>query len=1576
MYHANHYVAALLLLLSILSNSAQCETLHKFERVLLSEEFCSEGACFADINGDGYNDVVSGPYWYVGPEFRTRYSYAASKSCPIKGYSEYFFTFADDFNDDGRPDVLAISMPGQDAYWFENPFTKNVAVRNVDWKRRLAVQRVSNESPIFKDIDGDQKNELVFIQDGAFGYAGPSSNVDQPWAFVPITDNLGLGVFTHGMGVDDVNGDGRPDLLETNGWWEQTATRAELFRFHRQRFAQSGGAQMHAFDIDGDGDNDVVSTQNAHAYGLSWFEQIQQDGEIAFVEHPILTSNWKDNEYGLAISQMHAVAVADVDQDGVKDIITGKRYWAHGGNDPGAREANVLYWFRTVRPNSVSANGSKQVRFEPHLIDVRSGVGTQLTVGDVSANGLNDVVVGNKLGTFVMLHSAKDVSNEAFEQSQPKPSDHPAFLVGTSEFTENVRRTDPQSAADEQKTFVLPPGFSIDLVASDPVIGQPMNLAFDAKGRLWVSSSVEYPFGAQEGKTGRDTIKIFEDADNDGTFETVKTFADDLDIPIGLLPYKNGAICFSIPNIWYFEDTDGDDRADKRTILYGPFDTTRDRHGMCNAFVRASDGWVYACHGFSNNSQVAGADGHSVTMRSGNVFRFRLDGSRIEHFAHGQVNPFGMTIDRWGDIFTADCHTKPINLVLHKGYHESFGAPHDGLGFVPNVMEHLHGSTGIGGVALGADTAFPKIYQSSTFGCNVVTSRINRNSLQRTGSSISAREEPDFLTSNDPWFRPVFNIVGPDGALYVADFYNAIIGHYEVDLHHPKRDRNLGRVWRIKYDAASDVRRDEVSLAVRIETDLTRLTLEQLIDELRTENESRARLIIDQISDRYSHRAESIRQHLNNATDLQRVRLLWCLHRLGSLSDEDITAATRAESALVRVHGYRMLEARSKKHIAEANLVANGLADAHPLVQRAAVMVARARPDERFVPQLLAARAKTPKNDVHLHHALKMALGYNLRDEQVFEQVATSLASETDREFVAELCEFLRTDASGRFLVRHLTSTNNIDLQKLRRYLQLAARYVDDDSSAKIVTMIRQRFADDVSQQIALLNEMRTGLSAQSKPLPNAVRQMAIDIAMQLFTVADGEAVSPIGWKAIADPVGNSPRPFAVSTRRPSADGMQNTPMWSSLPNGEAWTGIYRSGAFSMPPQFSFFVAGHDGFPSAPLQGKNVVRLRDASTLEILRSETPRRNDTAQQIAWDTSELAGRQVFVEIVDGDAATAYAWLAVGRFSMPELNPSLVPQRRVQAAAIVQEFGLVELRQTLTEALPQHVNDPITAKALAVALVSVSNDASTLSRAIAASIDLQALNNPVRKQTIEALTSPNLGEIETLTTLMKLATSVEQNRIADELCRDSNGASALLNLVAQGSASPRLLANPRRAEILKRLLDETQSDLASKLSAGAESADAKITELIASRKQEFLQASTNKTRGQAVFEKNCIACHQVGKIGKPFAPNLDGIGNRGLDRLLEDVLDPDRNVDHAFRATTIVTDGGKVLHGLAKDANDNQVRIVDSTGVEHLINRDAIEDEVRSNRSPMPANLGETLSKEELVNLMAYLLSLTNA
>ena len=374
------------------------------------------------------------------------------------------------------------------------------------------------------------------------------------------------------------------------------------------------------------------------------------------------------------------------------------------------------------------------------------------------------------------------------------------FITATpdAEFTQQVRTTDPLSPAEQLTRFRVPDGFEVQLVAAEPAIQKPMNIAFDAAGRVWVSGSVEYPY-AVDGDEGRDTIRVLSDFAPDGRARQIKTFADRLNIPMGLYPYRDGVVAYSISKIVWFRDRDGDGEADDEQLLYGPLNRPRDTHGMQNAFRRGSDGWLYINHGFANDTTLSGTDGSSISLNSGNVYRVRLDGSRVEQFSWGQVNPFGSAWTDRGDLITADCHSRPLTLLLRGGRYSSFGKPHDGLGFAPDIMVHQHGSTGLAGVAYYEDGNWPPEYQQSLFVGNVVTSRVHRDHLRFDGATAKAIEQPDFLTCDDPWFRPVDVRFGPDGALYILDFYNRIIGHYEVPLNHPGRDRTRGRIWRVVY---------------------------------------------------------------------------------------------------------------------------------------------------------------------------------------------------------------------------------------------------------------------------------------------------------------------------------------------------------------------------------------------------------------------------------------------------------------------------------------------------------------------------------------------------------------------------------------------------------------------------------------------------------------------------------------------------------------------------------------------------------------------------------------------------------
>lgn len=420
------------------------EEIHTFKRIQLSDQFWCEGANFGDLNNDGINDVISGPWWYQGPDFKQRHEFYPSKTTfqlklgpyttvAVPGfegtlgskntYSDNFFVWTLDFNKDGWNDILIIGFPGKDTSWFENP--KGASGH---WKRHVVFDQTDNESPTFADITGDGKPELVCITKGQYGYASPDwSAPEKPWPFHPISPDNKYGNFTHGMGIGDINGDGRMDLLEKDGWWEQPASLQgdPVWKHHRNQFG-IGGSQMYAYDVNGDGLNDIITGLAAHAFGLSWFEQFREGGEIKFREHVIMNSQPSDNKYGVKFSELHAIDLVDMDGDGLKDIVTGKRFWSHGRTgDPDRNDAAVTYWFKLVR------GVDRSVDFVPYLIDDNCGVGVQVVAADFNGDKLPDLVMGNKKGTFIQVHEKKTVSREEWEKAQPKalPAPKPAATI-------------------------------------------------------------------------------------------------------------------------------------------------------------------------------------------------------------------------------------------------------------------------------------------------------------------------------------------------------------------------------------------------------------------------------------------------------------------------------------------------------------------------------------------------------------------------------------------------------------------------------------------------------------------------------------------------------------------------------------------------------------------------------------------------------------------------------------------------------------------------------------------------------------------------------------------------------------------------------------------------------------------------------------------------------------------------------------------------------------------------------------------------------------------------------------------
>lgn len=986
----------------------------------------------------------------------------------------------------------------------------------------------------------------------------------------------------------------------------------------------------------------------------------------------------------------------------------------------------------------------------------------------------------------------------------------------------HIVETDPLTPQQQQAKFHLPPGFEIQLVASEPEILKPINIKFDARGRLWVSDTIEYPYAVKAGQKGRDTLKVLEIDAATGKATKATTFGDDLSIPIGVYPLSDrAAIVFSIPNIYLLTDTNGDGVADAREVLVGPFDQ-RDTHGLNNAFNRWVDGQIYACHGFSNDSHPKGKDGTQIHMQSGNTYRFRSDGTQLVHWTRGQVNPFGACFDAYGHLFTSDCHTFPAYDLIRGANYPSFGKPHDGLGYGPQIVNHLHGSTGIAGIVYYGAEAFPAEYRGNLFIGNPITHRVNRDVLERKGGTYNGIEKPDFLVCDDPWFRPVDLQLGPDGALYVADFYNRIIGHYEVPLNHPRRDRDRGRIWRIVYKGTAESPAPAATIP-----DLRQADLAGLVAQLGNANLSLATHATHELVDRFGADARVLVSALLTKADSSpsaQAHALWVLERTGGVSPELLAQFAAAADPLVRTHVMRIIAERPTDpppSDATLQLARAALSDADGFVQRAAVDALGRHPVVANLPPLVALRNSVAGDDSHLVHTLKVALRDHLRVPGMWEAALAVSPFDPAKDWRYEVVEAVSTPEAAAGLWKILQSDAAPAEQQVR-FLYFVARNLDEGQIEKL---------------LASVVEAPAGLTLDRQ-------------ARQVKALRQAEKERGANWSQ------------------------------------------------KLSPWFEKVVLG--------LLAGNEFEVNFGVELAI-DIRNPKFFDPIAPFAKSDSKF------------DRVRPYALTACAAIEGPASVPLL-------CEVIRQPKEPLPLRQKAVQIL--------------------------------AGLKSEAAYSELLK-------------------ILKVAPDALAVEIASGLASSRGGADQLLAAIAAGQASAWLLQD---ANVAGRLRVVGVPDIETKLktlTAGLPQRDERMAARVKSRRelialQTAPAAGADFNAGKQVFQKHCAGCHKVAGIGQKIGPELDGIGHRGLDRLLEDILDPSRNVDQAFRSTIVNTVDGRVITGLVLREEGNTLVMVDNVGKELRLSKDEIEERLPSPLSPMPANVFEIVPEADFVELVHFLMA----
>jgi FG-GAP-like repeat len=369
-----------------------------WKKTVIEGKFRSEGVAIADVNKDGVLDLLIGDSWYEAPSW-TKHDIRKPGDFGdgLHSYSNCMTCWTDDINGDGWADELVIGFPGSPAFWYENPQGKPGY-----WTQHVIWHSACNETPLYTDLFGDGHRVLVMgwqpkgkNNEGQMAWFAPGKDPAQSWEMHPISEpgHSGKAIpgtfqYSHGLGVGDLNGDGLQDVICTGGWWERPKSgrnASELWSFHPARLGDAV-ADMIAYDLNHDGKADVIGS-SAHQYGIWSFEQGDvKDGSPVFTKHDLFPD---------LVSETHALIAADINGDGLKDLVTGKRFWSHGKNEVGSDKPARLYWFEASR------GPDGKITFTPREIDDQSGIGTQFVVADYNGDGRLDIVTANKKGVFL-----------------------------------------------------------------------------------------------------------------------------------------------------------------------------------------------------------------------------------------------------------------------------------------------------------------------------------------------------------------------------------------------------------------------------------------------------------------------------------------------------------------------------------------------------------------------------------------------------------------------------------------------------------------------------------------------------------------------------------------------------------------------------------------------------------------------------------------------------------------------------------------------------------------------------------------------------------------------------------------------------------------------------------------------------------------------------------------------------------------------------------------------------------------------------------------------------------------------
>ncbi|MBT5926961.1 MAG: c-type cytochrome, partial [Verrucomicrobia bacterium] len=494
-------------------------------------------------------------------------------------------------------------------------------------------------------------------------------------------------------------------------------------------------------------------------------------------------------------------------------------------------------------------------------------------------------------------------------------------------------------------TFTVPEGFEMRLFAAEPDVVNPVAMDWDERGRLWVLELFEYPLGAKRGEKPRDRIRILEDTDADGRADKSTLFADGLNLATGLLLGNGGVYVGQAPFLLFLEDTDGDDRADKTTKLLGGFGL-EDRHELLNGFAWGPDGWLYMTQGVFTHSKVKDPEHperREVIMNAA-VGRFHPDTKVFEIFADGASNQWHVDFDRYGNAFVSACVIDHLFHMAPGGlYTRQAGRPEHAYSYelLPSIVDHKHYRAAYCGVALYQGHQYPESYQGRVLMGNIHENAVNMDHLVPNGSSFKAEAMDNFVESTDGWFRAVSEQIGPDGTVWIADWYDKYPCYQNANADPEGVDRHYGRIWRVVH--VGDQTGKELASRPQVGMNLAQKSTTALVELLSHPNvwhrETAQRLLHERKD--VSARSALVRQMETGDTIESRLTSLWALHGAGLLNEGILAKAEADEHFAMRTWAARLTGERRSSDLAALSRLETLAEDRHPSVRNAVATALR-----------------------------------------------------------------------------------------------------------------------------------------------------------------------------------------------------------------------------------------------------------------------------------------------------------------------------------------------------------------------------------------------------------------------------------------------------------------------------------------------------------------------------------------------------------------------------------------------------------------------------------------------------------